>query len=84
MLAAPATIALTGSLRADAGPSLVIGILSIPRTVKLLRESVDVLLESTPKDLDLGDVRHRILAVPHVHDVHDVHAAAPSPPAFRC
>ena len=75
VLAAAATIALTGWLRADAVASLVIGILIIPRTVKLLRESVDVLLESTPKGLDLGDVRHRIHAVPHVRDVHDLHAS---------
>jgi cobalt-zinc-cadmium efflux system protein len=68
-------IALTGWLRADALASLGIGLLIIPRTLGLLRETVDVLLESTPKDLDLSDVRARILALPHVHDVHDLHAS---------
>ena len=53
----------------------MIGALIIPRTLRLLRESVDVLLESTPKDLELADVRHRILSVPHVRDVHDLHAS---------
>ena len=75
VLIAAGIIALTGWLRADALASLVIGLLIIPRTLGLLRETVDVLLESTPKDLDLSDVRARILALPHVHDVHDVHAS---------
>jgi cobalt-zinc-cadmium efflux system protein len=75
VLLAAGIIALTGWLRADAVASLVIGLLIIPRTLGLLRETVDVLLESTPKDLDLSDVRARILALPHVHDVHDLHAS---------
>lgn len=75
VLLAAAVIALTGWLRADAVASLVIGVLIIPRTLKLLRESVDVLLESTPKGLDLAEVRERIMRLPHVHDVHDLHAS---------
>lgn len=55
--------------------SLLIGALIIPRTIKLLRETVDVLMESTPKGLDLSDVRNRIMSLPHVHDVHDLHAS---------
>lgn len=74
VLVAAAVIALTGWLRADAVASLVIGVLIIPRTIRLLRESVDVLLESTPKDMDLVRVRARLLSVEHVHDVHDLHA----------
>ncbi len=75
VLAAAAVIATTGWLRADAVASLVIGVLIIPRTIGLLRESVDVLLESTPKGLDLTHVRTRMLALPHVRDVHDLHAS---------
>lgn len=52
----------------------MIAVLIIPRTVSLLREAVDVLLESTPKGLDLDHVRRRMLRVGHVHDVHDLHA----------
>ena len=72
---AAAVIALTGWMRADAVASLVIGVLIIPRTVRLLLETVDVLLESTPKGLDLAGVRARILSLPHVHDLHDLHAS---------
>jgi cobalt-zinc-cadmium efflux system protein len=75
VLVAAAVIATTGWLRADAVASLVIGVLIVPRTLRLLRESVDVLLESTPKGLDLSEVRSRILSLPHVDDVHDLHAS---------
>lgn len=61
-------------LRADAIASILIGVLIIPRTLRLLRDSIDVLLESTPRGLDLGDVRARMMDVDHVHAVHDLHA----------
>ena len=75
VLLAAAVIALTGWMRADAVASLVIGALIIPRTIRLLLETVDVLLESTPKGLDLAGVRTRILSLPHVLDLHDLHAS---------
>lgn len=75
VLIAAAVIATTGWLQADAVASLVIAALIIPRTLKLLGESVDVLLESTPKGLELSEVRERILSLGHVHDVHDLHAS---------
>jgi cobalt-zinc-cadmium efflux system protein len=75
VLAAAAVVATTGWLRADAVASLVIGVLIIPRTIRLLREAVDVLLESTPKGLDLDQVRRRILQLGHVRAVHDLHAS---------
>jgi len=74
VLVAAAVIAVTGWSRADALASLLIGVLIIPRTLKLLRESVDVLLESTPKGLELNEVREHLLAVAHVRAVHDLHA----------
>ena len=75
VLVAAGVIAATGWLRADAVASLVIGALIVPRTLRLLRESVDVLLESTPRDLDLAAVREHLMAVSHVRDVHDLHAS---------
>ena len=75
VLVAALVIATTGWLRADAVASLLIGLLILPRTWGLLRETVDVLLESTPKGLDLSGVRERILRLPHVKDVHDLHAS---------
>ena len=34
-----------------------------------------MLLESTPRGLDLAEVRQHLLETPHVHDVHDLHAS---------
>jgi cobalt-zinc-cadmium efflux system protein len=78
VLIAATVIALTGWSRADAVASLVIGVMILPRTWKLLRETVDVLMEATPKGVDLADVRAHILDVEHVRDLHDLHATSVS------
>jgi cobalt-zinc-cadmium efflux system protein len=67
-------IGITGWTRLDAVASLLIATMIAPRTLVLLRETVSVLLESTPPGLDLDDVRAHILEVDHVVGVHDVHA----------
>jgi cobalt-zinc-cadmium efflux system protein len=74
VLIAALLIALAGWLRADAVASLLIGALIIPRTLKILGESIDVLLESTPRGLELGEVREHLLGVARVQAVHDLHA----------
>lgn len=74
VLVAALVISTTGWLRADALASLLIGVLIIPRTIGLLRDTVDILLESTPRGLDLSVVRRHLLEVPHVLAVHDLHA----------
>jgi cobalt-zinc-cadmium efflux system protein len=76
VLVAAVVIAVTGWTRADPVASLVIGALIIPRTVRLLREAVRVLMEATPRDVDLAEVRAHILAVEHVRGVHDLHATS--------
>lgn len=75
VIVAAVLVATTGWARADAVASLVIGLLIVPRTVRLLRETLHVLLESTPRGMDLGSVRTRLLGVDHVSDVHDLHAS---------
>jgi len=75
VLVAAAVIALTGWTRADAVVSILIGVLILPRTWRLLRQTIDVLLEATPENVDLGDVRDHLLAVPHVRGIHDLHAS---------
>jgi cobalt-zinc-cadmium efflux system protein len=69
-----AVILLTGWEAADPIASLAIGVMIVPRTVKLLRETVDVLLEAAPKNVDMAEVRAHILALDGVEDVHDLHA----------
>lgn len=75
VLAAGAVILLTGWVRADAVAAVVVGILIVPRTLLLLRDAVDVLLESVPRGLDLDEVRRHLLELPQVMAVHDLHAS---------
>jgi cobalt-zinc-cadmium efflux system protein len=74
VIVAAVVIAATGFERADPIASLLIGVLIIPRTWQLLRQATDVLLEATPKDVDLAEVRRHMLETPGVIDVHDLHA----------
>ena len=74
VIIAAVIIAMTGWTRADAVVAMLIGVLILPRTLKLIWETVDVLLESTPRGLDLGSIRTHILELPHVQSVHDLHA----------
>lgn len=75
VIVAAIVITLTGWSRADAVAAMLIGLLILPRTFTLLRETVDVLLESAPRGLDLDNVRRHILELPHVRGVHDLHAS---------
>ncbi|MEU9064394.1 cation diffusion facilitator family transporter [Streptomyces sp. NPDC048430] len=74
VLVAAGIIMATGWQAADPIASLLIGLMIVPRTVKLLRETLDVLLESAPKGVDMEKVRAHITALPGVLDVHDLHA----------
>jgi cobalt-zinc-cadmium efflux system protein len=74
VLVAGAAIWLTGFQRADAIASMVVGALILPRTWNLLREALDVLLESAPKGIDLAEVRQHMLEERGVVEVHDLHA----------
>jgi cobalt-zinc-cadmium efflux system protein len=74
VIVAALVIIASGWTRADAIASIVIGLLILPRAWLLLRDVVHVLLEATPKDVDLADVRRHILEAPAVVDVHDLHA----------
>lgn len=67
-------IALTGFIRADPIASLAIGTLILPRTWRLLKDAIDVLLEATPKGVDLDEVRRHLIELDGVADVHDLHA----------
>lgn len=73
VVAAAVVIALTGYRRADPAASLLIAALILPRAWSLLRDVVHVLLEATPRDVDLDRVREHMLGVAGVVDVHDLH-----------
>jgi cobalt-zinc-cadmium efflux system protein len=67
-------IATTGFTRADPIASLAVGLLILPRTWRLLRETVDVLLEATPRGMDVNEVRRHMTTLNGVRDVHELHA----------
>jgi cobalt-zinc-cadmium efflux system protein len=74
VVVAALVIMTTGFQRADPLASLLIAVLILPRSWRLLREAVSVLLETTPSHLDLEDVRAHLGRVRGVVDVHDLHA----------
>jgi cobalt-zinc-cadmium efflux system protein len=74
VIVAAVVIVTTGWTPADAVASIVIGVLILPRTVSLLRDATDILLEASPKGVDMEHVRRHILEAPGVVDCHDLHA----------
>ena len=70
---AGACMALFGWYAADPLFSVVISLLIIWGSVRLIRESTNVLLEGTPAHINLAAVEDAILATDGVADVHDLH-----------
>ncbi|MDH6180274.1 cobalt-zinc-cadmium efflux system protein [Microbacteriaceae bacterium SG_E_30_P1] len=75
VIVAAVVILVTGFQLADAIAAILIGALIVPRAIILLRDATNVLLETTPKGLDLESVREHLLGVPHVISVHDLHVS---------
>ena len=63
----------TGWLSADPIASVVVTLLVVRSAWKLVRESVDVLLEATPSHISLGQVRDGLQAIGGIESVHDLH-----------
>ncbi|WP_258070044.1 cation diffusion facilitator family transporter [Arthrobacter sp. SX1312] len=74
VIVAALVIQLTGFTGADGLASIAIGILILPRAYSLLKAVALVLLEATPTDTDLGEVRRHMEEVPGVVLVEDLHA----------
>ncbi|GAB3620746.1 cation diffusion facilitator family transporter [Glutamicibacter sp. PS] len=75
VIIAALVIEFTGWTRADSVAALLISALIIPRAVRLLGETTHILLESTPRGLDLIQVRAHLEEQPGVLAVHDLHAS---------
>ncbi len=63
----------TGFLPADPIASIVMTLLIMRGSWRLVRESVDILLESTPAHISTGAVRGQLKAIPGIESVHDLH-----------
>jgi cobalt-zinc-cadmium efflux system protein len=75
VIVAAIVITTTGFHRADALAGLFIAALILPRAYRIARDSVRVLMEFTPTDVDLDEVREHLLEMDHVRQVHDLHAS---------
>jgi cobalt-zinc-cadmium efflux system protein len=68
-----AVITATGWLWVDPFVAVAIALFVVPRTWALLREAIHILLEGTPREVDLDALRAAMEAVPGVKAVHDLH-----------
>jgi cobalt-zinc-cadmium efflux system protein len=67
---------LTGITWVDSAVGLVIAALLVYNTLKILREAVQILLEGTPKDLDIAAITQAITDTDKVLSVDDMHVWA--------
>jgi cobalt-zinc-cadmium efflux system protein len=72
-IAAAALILTTGWMAADPLISVIVALLILVGAWRLVRESVDVLLEAVPRHIDLEAVHRAIMSIPGVEAVHDLH-----------
>jgi cobalt-zinc-cadmium efflux system protein len=66
-------VRFTGLLVADPIVSILMTLLIVRGAWRLVKESVDVLLESTPSHIAVGTVRRQLEAIPGIESVHDLH-----------
>jgi cobalt-zinc-cadmium efflux system protein len=78
-VAAAIAIRYTGWLAADPVASILTTILIMRGAWQLVRESVDILLESTPAHIPMPAVRSQLEAIPGIESVHDLHVWAVTP-----
>jgi cobalt-zinc-cadmium efflux system protein len=66
-------ILLTGSTWIDPALSLAIAALILWSSFAIVRETLNILLEGTPRGISLGEIRTTLAAIEGVEDVHDLH-----------
>jgi cobalt-zinc-cadmium efflux system protein len=73
VIAGGAGILFTGKNWIDPVLSLVIAALILWSSIGIVRETLNILLEGTPRDCSLPEIRAEMQAVPGVINVHDLH-----------
>jgi cobalt-zinc-cadmium efflux system protein len=73
VVVAAVVLATSGWRYADVVASFVMVAFMVPRAVVLLRETVHVLFEGAPPDVDVAVLKSRLGSVPGVVGVHDLH-----------
>jgi cobalt-zinc-cadmium efflux system protein len=66
-------IALTGWNVIDSLIGIMIGGIVLRGAVDLIMESGEVLMEATPRDIDMGQLKKDVGEIPGVKDFHDIH-----------
>ena len=79
VIVAGLVILFTGWVQADPVFSVLVGLLISYGAFKLVRESVNVLLEGAPRGIDVGKVEKRIREQEGVVGIHDLHVWCMTP-----
>jgi len=73
VIAGGIAIAYTGHHWIDPALSVGIGVMILWSSIGIIRESLNILLEGTPRGMDLARIEKSICAIPGVCSVHDLH-----------
>lgn len=66
-------IKFTGWAWVDSAVAILIGLWVVPRTMTLLKSSINILLDGVPEDIDLSKVESTLRGTPGVKSFHDLH-----------
>ena len=72
-MVAGAVILIWDNQRADPIVSILVSGLVVWAGLRLLRDTLSILMESAPSDMDAADVERALVAQPNVRDVHHLH-----------
>jgi cobalt-zinc-cadmium efflux system protein len=72
-IAAAIVVLVTGWLQADPVVGMLIAVLILASSWSILRDSVSILLEATPREVNAREVGTALSTAPGVVEVHDLH-----------
>ncbi len=73
VIAGGLAILLTGNTWIDPALSIAIAALILWSSISIVRETLNILLEGTPRGISLFEIRSTLAAIDGVEDVHDLH-----------
>jgi cobalt-zinc-cadmium efflux system protein len=74
IIVAALTIRFTGFLAIDPLLGMLFGVILLYASWGIIRDSLNILLETVPEDIDLEEVKKALQAIPGVKDIHHQHA----------
>ncbi|WP_218944363.1 cation diffusion facilitator family transporter [Marinicella rhabdoformis] len=76
IIIAALVIKLTGWYPIDPILGMLFGLVLFVASIGIIKESFNILLESTPKDIDVEDIVEDLRKIKNIEDIHHVHAWA--------